>query len=114
MNGLSLFSGIGGLDLGLERAGIRTVGQVEIDLWCRRVLAKHWPDVPRHDDVRTAADWWLSRRRPRVHLVSGGPPCQPVSDAGRKMAQQDERWLWPQMRDTIGPPRWRRTMSVGD
>jgi DNA (cytosine-5)-methyltransferase 1 len=101
VNGLSLFSGIGGLDLGLERAGIRTVGQVEIDPWCRRVLAKHWPDVPRHDDVRTTLDWWRSEPRPRVDVVSGGFPCQPVSAAGRKLAQADPRWLWGPMLDVI-------------
>jgi DNA (cytosine-5)-methyltransferase 1 len=95
VNGLSLFSGIGGLDLGLERAGIRTVGQVELDPWCRRVLAKHWPDVPRHDDVRTAADWWLSEERPRVDLVHGGFPCQPFSAAGLGRGVGDERWGWP-------------------
>ena len=93
MNVLSLFSGIGGLDLGLERAGMTVVGQVEIDPWCQRVLAKHWPEVPRHDDVRTAAEWWGGRAAP--DLVAGGFPCQPVSLAGKGLAQADSRWLWP-------------------
>jgi DNA (cytosine-5)-methyltransferase 1 len=95
MNVLSLFAGIGGLDLGLERAGMSVVGQVEIDPYCQRVLAKHWPEVPRHDDVRTAVAWWLGRTRPAVDVVAGGFPCQPVSTAGRRLAQADERWLWP-------------------
>jgi DNA (cytosine-5)-methyltransferase 1 len=95
MNVLSLFSGIGGLDLGLERAGMTVAGQVEIDPWCRRVLAKHWPEVPRHDDVRTAAGWWGGR--PAPDLVCGGFPCQPVSYAGQRGAQDDPRWLWPAM-----------------
>jgi DNA (cytosine-5)-methyltransferase 1 len=95
VNGLSLFSGIGGLDLGLERAGISTVGQVEIDPWCRRVLARHWPDVPRHDDVRTAAAWWLSEERPHVDLIFGGFPCQDVSDAGDRAGIEGEQsGLW--------------------
>ena len=84
MNVLSLFSGIGGLDLGLQRAGMTIAGQVEIDPWCRTVLAKHWPGVPRHDDVRTAADWWGGRA---PDVVCGGFPCQPVSSAGKRLAQ---------------------------
>src|SRR5215471_13972710 len=96
---LSLFSGIGGLDLGLERAGMTIVGQVEIDPWCRKILAKHWPEVPRHDDVRTAAGWWGGRAAPDV--VAGGFPCQPVSIAGQKKAQDDDRWLWPEMASVI-------------
>lgn len=99
LNVLSLFAGIGGIDLGLEQAGMTTVGQVEIDPYCQRVLARHWPEVPRHDDVRTAADWWLSRPRPRVDVIAGGYPCPAFSQAarGRNVAAN----LWPLMRDVI-------------
>ncbi|MBP2334755.1 hypothetical protein JOF41_000933 [Saccharothrix coeruleofusca] len=95
MNVLELFAGIGGLSLGPERAGMRVVGQVEIDPFCRAVLAKHWPEVDRHDDVRTAVRWRRSKPRPRVHLVAGRFPCQPVSDAGLERGTEDPRWLWP-------------------
>ena len=103
MNVLSLFSGIGGLDLGLERAGMTICGQVEIDPWCRKVLAKHWPEVPRHDDVRTCVQWW--GRRPVPDLIAGGFPCQPVSQAGFGRAQSDPRWLWPHMAQVVGALR---------
>ena len=109
MNVLSLFSGIGGLDLGLDRAGMNTVGQVELDPYCRRVLAKHWPEVPRHDDVRTATDWWAARPvRPRVDVVAGGFPCQGHSVAGRQRGTADERWGWPWYRDVVSAlkPGW--------
>jgi len=103
-----LFSGIGGIDLGLDRAGWSCAGQVEIDPFCRKVLAKHWPDVPRHDDVRTAIEWWGSERRPRVRAVVGGYPCQPESMAGKRMGVGDPRWLWPEMARVIHAlrPRW--------
>jgi DNA (cytosine-5)-methyltransferase 1 len=101
VNVLSLFSGIGGLDLGLEWAGMITVGQVEIDPFCQRVLAKHWPEVPRHGDVRTCVEWWRSEPRPAVDVVAGGPPCQPFSLAGKGLAEQDQRYLWDPMRDVV-------------
>jgi DNA (cytosine-5)-methyltransferase 1 len=101
VNVLSLFSGIGGLELGLERAGMTVVGQVEIDPFCRSVLAKHWPEVPRHDDVRTAVEWWRGTPRPAVHVVAGGFPCQPFSTAGRRGGVADERWGWPWMCDVV-------------
>lgn len=72
-----------------------TVGQVEIDPWCRRVLEKHWPAVPRHDDVLTTPEWWASEERPSVDLVSGGFPCQPFSLAGKQLGISDPRWMWP-------------------
>lgn len=101
MNVLSLFAGIGGLELGLERAGMTVVGQVEIDPFCRRVLAKHWPEVPRHDDVRTCVDWWRGEPRRPVHVVAGGFPCQPASQMGLKLGVQDTRWLWPAMAQVV-------------
>lgn len=105
MNVLSLFSGIGGLELGLERAGMTVVGQVEINPFCRTVLARHWPEVPRHDDVRTTPAWWTDQPRPTVDLVAGGFPCQPFSDAGQRRGVADERWGWPWMRDVIDTTR---------
>jgi DNA (cytosine-5)-methyltransferase 1 len=97
LNVLSYFSGIGGLELGLERAGMTTVGQVEINPFCRRVLAEHWPEVPKHDDVRTAIEWWRSEPRPPVHVLCGGFPCQDVSNAGPRIGIGGARsglWSW--------------------
>mgnify|MGYP001283578127 CR=1 FL=1 len=72
----SLFTGIGGLDLGLERAGLGPViWQVESDPFCREILEKHWPDVPRFSDVRDfCAPADLDLDPPRV--ICGGFPCQ--------------------------------------
>jgi DNA (cytosine-5)-methyltransferase 1 len=79
MKFLSLFTGIGGIDLGLERAGMKCVAQVEIDPFCRAVLAKHWPDVPRFNDVRKFNRSCIDEN---VDLIAGGFPCQDVSTAG--------------------------------
>lgn len=82
---VSLFAGVGGFDLGLERAGMECVGQVEIDKQARSVLAQHWPDVPRHDDVRTAVEWARGEGLVgRTDLVCGGFPCQDLSVAGKR------------------------------
>lgn len=102
---LSLFSGIGGLDLGLDRAGWTCVGQVEKDPYCRTVLEEHWPDVPRHDDAQTAPSWWMDRGAPAVDLVAGGPPCQPFSVIGHQLGTGDPRWGWPWMADVIRAAR---------
>lgn len=87
----SLFSGIGGLDLGLERAGLRCAWQVEIDDYPNRVLERHWPDVPRLRDVREAGQHNLSK----VDLIAGGFPCQDISSAGRRAGIEGKRsGLW--------------------
>jgi len=100
----SLFSGIGGLDLGLERAGMECVWQVEIDDYCKRVLEKHWPDVPRYGDVRHVT------QLPYVDLICGGFPCPPVSLAAssKRKFEDDERWLWDDFFRIICEvePRW--------
>lgn len=76
----SLFSGIGGIELGLERAGHELIWQVESDEFCRHVLARHWPDVPRYGDVRSIDPQWLVR----PEIVCGGFPCQDLSPVGRR------------------------------
>ena len=86
----SLFSGIGGLDLGLERAGMEVVWQVEKDEFCRKVLRKHWPNVTIHEDVHDVGKHNLKE----VELICGGFPCPVVSSAaaGRNVGP----WLWPE------------------
>ncbi len=95
MNFLSLFAGIGGFDLGLERAGMRCVGQVEIEPFCQKVLAKHWPDVWRWNDVKTLTGETVRQHCGTVDLLCGGVPCQPASVAGKRKGAADHRWLWP-------------------
>jgi len=100
----SLFAGIGGFDLGLERAGMECVWQVEIDPYCQKVLAKHWPQVKRYDDVRECGEHNLET----VDLICGGFPCQPHSVAGKRRGAVDDRNLWPEYRRVLAElrPRW--------
>ena len=97
----SLFSGIGGLDLGLERAGMNVIWQSEIDPYASRVLKKHWPEVPNYGDIKTIN--WGDIVRPDV--ICGGYPCQPFSNAGKRQGTDDPRHLWPWVRQAISELR---------
>ena len=83
----SLFAGIGGFDLGFERAGMVCKWQVEIDDYATRVLAKHWPGVHRERDIRQCG----SQNLQRVDVICGGFPCQDISYAGRGAGLAGER-----------------------
>lgn len=85
----SLFTGIGGLDLGLERAGFECMYQVEIDDFCRKVLTKRWPAVPKFGDICEI------KELPKTDLIAGGFPCQDLSFAGKGAGITGERsGLW--------------------
>ena len=105
MKVLDLFSGIGGFSLGLEWAGMSTVAMCEKDPYCRKILAKHWPDLTIHEDIRNLDG---KKYRNSIDLVAGGFPCQPFSVAGKRKGSDDDRHLWPEMRRVIqeAKPRW--------
>lgn len=97
---LSLFAGIGGFDLGLERTGgFKTVAFCEIDPFCRARLADHWPEVPCHDDIRTLEGSTFGP----IDVVCGGFPCQDISIAGRGAGITGTRsGLWFEMQRVVG------------
>ena len=95
---LDLFSGIGGFSLGLERAGFQTVAFCEIEPFPRRVLAKHWPEVPIYDDVRTLTAARLASDGIVVDAICGGFPCQDISHAGNRAGMDGTRsGLWSEI-----------------
>ena len=97
---LDLFSGIGGISLGLEMTGgFETVAFCERDPYCKSILRQHWPTTPIYGDVKE-----LHFDQP-VDLVSGGYPCQPYSQAGQRRGDQDDRALWPEMARIIDETR---------
>jgi site-specific DNA-cytosine methylase len=100
----SVFSGIGGLDLGFERAGMHCAWQIENNPFCQLALRKHWPETWKFLDVKEVN----TRLLPQVDMVVGGPPCQSTSTAGRRKGERDDRWLWPEfVRIVAGvKPRW--------
>lgn len=91
---LDLFSGIGGFSLGLERTGgFQTVAFCETDNYCRRVLAKHWPDIPIYGDVRELNGDAI----PAAAVICGGPPCQHTSVVAAIHGRRTGTTLWPEM-----------------
>lgn len=109
MKALSLFSGIGGIDLAGEWAGIETVAFCEREPFCQKVLKKHWPHVPIYDDVYTLTKERLEQDGiGTIDVIFSGDPCQPYSHAGDRKGEADDRFLWPEVNrllETI-KPRW--------
>ena len=106
---LSLFTGIGGLDLAAEMAGFETVGQCENADYPHAVLEKHWPDVPKWRDIRDVTGIQVAGTcGAEITVLSGGFPCQPHSLAGKRLASADERDMWGEFARVIREvgPKW--------
>jgi len=101
---LDLFSGIGGFSLGLESTGFfETIGFVEKDNFCQKVLKKHWSNINIEGDIRN-----VKGERYAADVITGGFPCQPFSVAGKRKSTTDDRYLWDEMLRVIREtkPRW--------
>jgi DNA (cytosine-5)-methyltransferase 1 len=93
LTGVSLFAGVGGFDLAMERNGVKVVASVEIDKSCRNVLAKHFPDSKLFEDVTNVkgSDLIEAGFTPRTGIITGGFPCQDLSVAGKRAGLAGER-----------------------
>lgn len=113
MRKLSLFSGIGGIDLAAHWAGMETVAFCEREPFPQKVIRKHWPGVPIYDDVKNLNrevlehDGIIGPGR-SIDIVSAGYPCQPFSVAGDRKGEEDDRHLWPEVKRLIQEirPSW--------
>ena len=102
---VDLCSGIGGFALGFERAGLsKPVQFCDIEPWSRRVLSKHWPDVPIAEDVKELASD-PDRNVFDCDILSAGYPCQPFSVAGNQKGAEDDRHIWPYIRKIVAHKR---------
>tara|TARA_R110001606_G_scaffold44036_1_gene115881 strand:+ start:45 stop:956 length:912 start_codon:yes stop_codon:yes gene_type:complete len=112
MNHISLFSGIGGFDLASEWMGWNNIASCEINPFGRKVLNHYWPDALHHDDVHTFTKELLNEKikgwNSNDVILTGGFPCQPYSNAGKRKGNEDDRHLWPEMYRIISEvqPRW--------
>src|ERR1700744_303694 len=98
----SLFSGIGGFDLAATWMGWENILNYERDLFCRRVLRHYWPETKSYEDIR---QFRAAEYRGRIDVLSGGFPCQPFSQAGKRKGTADDRYLWPEMLRIVGEIR---------
>ncbi|MMZ52775.1 putative BsuMI modification methylase subunit YdiP [compost metagenome] len=102
MRMLDLFSGIGGISLAADWAGIETVAFCEIEPFPQKVLRKNWPGIPIFEDVTKLSKQTLTEAGVidddhSIDIICGGYPCQPFSNAGKRQGQADDRHLWPEM-----------------
>jgi DNA (cytosine-5)-methyltransferase 1 len=99
MTHLDLFSGIAGFTIAAHWAGFRTIGFSEIDPFCCKVLAQHWPEITNYGDIRYTRNF--EPLRGRITVLSAGVPCQPASLAGQRKGSRDDRWLWTATLDVV-------------
>lgn len=107
---LSLFSGIGGLDIAADWAGFKTVGQCEWADYPHNLLQKRFPHAAHWRDIRTLTkgSFYDKTGLSTVDIITGGFPCQPFSLAGKRRGAEDDRFLWPEMCRVISElrPAW--------
>lgn len=94
MNHGSLFSGIGGFDLAAQWCGWNNMFHCDIDEFSRKICSHYWPQAKSYDNIKTT-DFTIWRGK--IDVLSGGFPCQPFSNAGKRLGKEDERHLWPEM-----------------
>jgi DNA (cytosine-5)-methyltransferase 1 len=109
---IDLYSGIGGFSLAGDWMGWRTIQFCEINVYCIKILKKHWPEIPIHRNIKTLTASTVIQNKlydkNQISIVTGGVPCQPWSSAGKRKGEEDVRNLWPETIEFVGTykPEW--------